>query len=209
MGHGQMLSVSMVDGWLARQRAARPTRPGQHECVIIRSGGSGRPERLEGQPGEQPGVQRAGDRKCGRSGSDQQPGGSGPSPGTQALRLHLVMLPAGTRGEPHRHPATETVVCLVSGEIELWHGEGLANRSLLRAGEFRTLPPGAPHLTVNRGAVTAIAVTARTGQSVPASQSGPAVTIPAVTVPAVTVPVELPGHLAALRDVPPAAGGTL
>jgi hypothetical protein len=48
-----MLSVSIVAGWLARPRAAWPVRPGQRRqlnCVIIRSGGSGLPERLEGQP---------------------------------------------------------------------------------------------------------------------------------------------------------------
>ena len=186
MGHGQMLSVSIVDRWLARQRVARPARPGQRECVIIRSGGSGLPERLNGQPGEQARGQRAGDGDCGWSGRDQRPGGSGPSSGTRALRLHLVMIPAGTRGEPHRHVSAETAICLVSGEIELWHGDGLAKRSLVRAGDFLSLPPGALHLTVNRGAATAIAVAARAGQPGPAA----------------TVPVELPGHLAALRDVP-------
>lgn len=84
MGLGQMLRVSMVDGWPKRPRGTEPARPGmraqgaraQDHCVIIRSHGG----------------------DCRRSAGDQQPGVSGPSPGRPALCLHLAVIPPGA---PH------------------------------------------------------------------------------------------------------------
>jgi uncharacterized RmlC-like cupin family protein len=140
----------------------------------------------EGQPGEQAHVHPAGDEDCRRSGRDQRPGGSGPSSGTRALRLHLVLIRPGTRGLPHFHDGRETAVYMVSGEAEVWHGAGLDRRTVVRAGDFIYVPPGAPHLAVNRGDVTSIAVVARAD---PGDE-------------AVEVTVELPRHLAALRGVP-------
>ncbi len=152
MGHGQMLRVSRVEGWLARQRAAGlapgPGAPG--DCLIYRAGGSG------------------------------------PSSGERALRLHLVILAPGTRGEPHVHDAADTTVYLVSGQAELWHGAGLDKRSTAHAGDTMTVPAGAPHLVVNRGDVAAIAVIAR---SDPPDRGG-------------TVVIELPRHLVGLAGIP-------
>jgi uncharacterized RmlC-like cupin family protein len=96
------------------------------------------------------------------------------------------MIAPGTRGRPHFHHGSETAVYMVSGQAEVWHGTGLAKRTVVRAGDFIYVPPGAPHLAVNRGGVTSIAVVARTGQAGQAAE----------------VTVELPGHLAALRSVP-------
>ena len=63
-------------------------------------------------------------------------------------------------------------------------------RSVVRAGDFVYIPPGTPHLAVNRGDVTAIAVVARAD---PADQPG-------------AVVIELPRHLAALSSYPVASG---
>jgi uncharacterized RmlC-like cupin family protein len=177
MGHGQMLRVSMVDGWLNRPRGTEPARPDvrtqgarvqDHNCVIIRS--------------------RSEDSR--RSVGDQQPGVSGPSSGAHALRLHLVMIPPGTRGMPHLHADRETAIYVVSGEADVWHGPGLVKRSAVRAGDFVYIPPGTPHLAVNRGDVTSIAVVARTD---PADQPG-------------AIVIELPRHLIALSIYPVASG---
>jgi uncharacterized RmlC-like cupin family protein len=174
MGHGQMLRVSMVDEWLNRQRGIEPVRPDLHaqgtrvqdHCLIIRSHGE----------------------ESGRSVGE--PGVSGPSPGAQALRLRLAMIPPGTRGKPHFHADRETAIYVVSGVADVWHGPGLVKRSAVRAGDFVYIPPGTPHLAVNRGDVTSIAVVARTDQQ---DQSGP-------------VMIELPRHLAALSSYPVASG---
>ena len=175
MGHGQMLRVSMVDGWLNRPRGTDAARPDmraqgarvQDHGMIIRSHGE----------------------DCRRSVGDQ-PGGSGPSSGQTALRLHLVMIPPGTRGTPHFHADRETAIYVVSGEADVWHGPGLGKRSAVRAGDFIYIPPGTPHLAVNRGDVTSIAVAARTD---PADQPG-------------AVVIELPRHLAGLSSYPVASG---
>jgi uncharacterized RmlC-like cupin family protein len=175
MGHEQMLRVSMTDGWLNRPGGTDTPRPGtpaqgarvhDHNSVVIRSHGE----------------------DCRRSSGE--PGVSGPSPGERALRLHLAMIPPGTRGTPHFHADRETAIYVVSGEADVWHGPDLGNRSAVRAGDFIYIPPGTPHLAVNRGDVTSIAVVARTD---PADQPG-------------AVVIELPRHLAALSDYPVGLG---
>ena len=106
------------------------------------------------------------------------------------MRPHLAILPPGTRGKPHFHADQATAIHVVSGETEVWHGDGLAQRWLARAGDVVCVPPGAPHLTVNRGDVTAIAVVTLADQP---DQAG-------------TVVIELPRHLAWLLGLPVAAG---
>jgi len=163
IGHGQMLRVSKVDDWLRRP----PTRPNvstQGDCVLIRSGDALMPE--------MPGV--------------TAPGVTSQSAGAQGLCLNLVMIPPGSRGVPHFHDGHETAIYTVSGQTEMWHGHGLVKRTVMRAGDFMYIPPGTPHLPVNRGDVTAIAVVARTD---PASTES-------------RVVVELPRHLADLLNLP-------
>jgi len=100
------------------------------------------------------------------------------------------MIPPGTRGMPHFHADCETAIYVVSGEAEVWHGPGLHSRAAVRAGDFMYIPPGTPHLAVNRGDVTSIAVAARTD---PADRAS-------------AVVIELPRHLAALLSYPVASG---
>ena len=40
-----------------------------------------------------------------------------------------------TRGTPHLHEGHETAIYIADGEVEVWHGPGLAKRSVLRAGD--------------------------------------------------------------------------
>ena len=164
----------MVDEWLNRQRGIEPVRPDLHaqgtrvqdHCLIIRSHGE----------------------ESGRSVGE--PGVSGPSPGAQALRLRLAMIPPGTRGKPHFHADRETAIYVVSGVADVWHGPGLVKRSAVRAGDFVYIPPGTPHLAVNRGEVTSVAVVGRTDLP---DQPG-------------IVVIELPRHLAGLLSYPVASG---
>jgi quercetin dioxygenase-like cupin family protein len=208
MGHGQMLRVSKADGWLPRSQDAGPGRQDPRSsggCVIIRSGGCLPGEyptvAAAGRPGDEaPGQAAAAIQDCRRSDGDQ-PGGSGPPAGTGTLRLHLVMIPPGTRGTPHLHPGTETAGYVVSGQAEVWHGAGLARRSVVRAGDFIYIPPGTPHLAVNRGDVTSIAVMTCHHQADPGREGtcrGDR---------AGSVAVDLPRHLAGLLSYPVGYGG--
>jgi uncharacterized RmlC-like cupin family protein len=197
MGHRQMRRVSKLEGWLTRQRAAGTAPSGPRDeggCLIVRTSGQPAGDRSPVTPASLPGehgpVHRAGSEDCRRSRGDLRPVGSGPSSGEEALRLHLVMMAPGTRGQPHFHDGWETAVYVVSGEAEVWHGAGLAKRSTVRPGDVIRVPPGAPHLVVNRGDVGAIAVIARTE---PAESGG-------------TVVIELPRHLVGLAGIPVGSG---
>ncbi len=129
---------------------------------------------------------RPGHSYDGKQGLSLAAGVSGRSAGARALCLHLLTIPPGTRGVPHIHEGHESAIYAVSGEIEMWHGEGLRQRTVVKAGDFMYVPPGTPHLPVNRGDVMTVAVVARTD---PEEQQS-------------VVTLSLPPHLAELDDFP-------
>ena len=157
-----MLKVSDDRGHALHGPALAVGRPG--EVVIIRPGGS----------------------YDGRQGVTLAAGVSSRSAGARALCLHLVTIPPGTRGIPHLHDGHESAIYALRGETEMWHGERLRHRSVVRAGDFMYVPPGVPHLPVNRGDVTTVAVVARTD---PQEQES-------------VVTLSLPPHLSELNDFP-------
>jgi uncharacterized RmlC-like cupin family protein len=124
------------------------------------------------------------------------------------------MIPPGTRGLPHRH-GHEAAGYVVSGVAEFWHGPGLVQRSVVRAGDFIYIPPGTPHLAVNRGDVTSIAVVARPcREDTSRRDSGRHVSDQHDSDEQVSgqeedgsVAVELPRHLAGLLCYPVGYGG--
>ena len=131
-------------------------------------------------------IIRSGDSYEGKQGMSLATGVSSQSAGAQALCLHLVTIPPGTRGVPHIHEGHESAIYTVSGETEVWHGEGLRQRTVVKAGDFMYVPPGIPHLPVNRSDVTTIAVVARTD---PQEQES-------------VIPLSLPPHLSDLNAFP-------
>ena len=161
-----MLKVSDDRGHALHGPALAVGRPG--EVVIIRPGGS----------------------YDGRQGVTLAAGVSSRSAGARALCLHLVTMPPGTRGIPHLHDRHESAIYALRGETEVWHGDGLRHCSVVRAGDFMYVPPGIPHLPVNRGDVTTVAVVACTD---PQEQDS-------------VVTLSLPPHLAILEAFPLAAG---
>lgn len=160
-----MLRVSKVEEWL-RRAPTRPEMSTHGDCVVIRSA-----------------CRHGGKQGSGKQGQSLTPGVSSQSADSKALTLHLAMIPPGTRGTPHFHANHESAVYTVSGQTEVWHGEGLLKRTVVRAGDFMYIPPGTPHLTVNRGAVTAITIVTRADEQD-------------------CVTVELPRHLADLLSLP-------
>ncbi len=135
-------------------------------------------------------IIRAGGSYDGKQGMSLATGVSSRSAGARRLCLHLVTIPPGTRGVPHVHDGHESAIYTVSGETEVWHGEGLRHRAVVTAGDFLYVPPGTPHLPVNRSEVTTVAVVARTD---PREQES-------------VVTLSLPPHLADLNAFPVAAG---
>jgi uncharacterized RmlC-like cupin family protein len=168
MGHG----FGVVSGGLApQQRGPVPPSvdgPGDG-CVVIRSD----------------------DTYDGKQGVTLSTGISRTSAGSLGLCMHIVTLPPGRRGSPHVHDGHESAIWIAAGEAEVWHGPGLASRTVIGAGDFLYIPPGTPHLPVNRSQTdTMTSVVARTD---PAEQES-------------VVVMDLPPHLADLRDMPVAAG---
>jgi uncharacterized RmlC-like cupin family protein len=122
----------------------------------------------------------------GKQGMSLATGVSSRSAGAKGLCLHAVTIPPGTRGVPHVHEGHESAIYTVSGETEVWHGEGLRQRSVVKAGDFMYVPPGTPHLPVNRSDVMTVAIVARTD---PQEQES-------------VVTLALPPHLSELSTIP-------
>jgi uncharacterized RmlC-like cupin family protein len=168
MGHGYGI---ISEGVPPQRRAANPGGgEGGGDCVVIRSD----------------------ETYGGKQGVTLSTGVSRASAGAQGLCLHVVTLPPGRRGTPHVHDGHESAIWIAAGEAEVWHGPGLASRTVIGAGDFLYIPPGTPHLPVNRSATdTMVSLVARTD---PAEQES-------------VVVMDLPPHLAGLRDMPVASAG--
>jgi uncharacterized RmlC-like cupin family protein len=99
----------------------------------------------------------------GKQGPAYFAGISAQNTGAQHLCLHVLVLPPGGRAVPHLHENHESAIYLIEGEAEVWWGEGLAEHGTMDAGDFMYIPPGVPHLPVNRSTTReARAVVART-----------------------------------------------
>jgi uncharacterized RmlC-like cupin family protein len=125
----------------------------------------------------------------------------------RASHLHLMMIPPGMRGTPHVHAGQQVAVFMVSGVAEVFHGAGLTRRATIRAGDVLYLPPGMPHLLVNRADATSIAVVARDQPAPDRIAGGAHGDAGPVTRQDDTRQVELPRHLAGLRALPVAERG--
>ncbi len=86
----------------------------------------------------------------GKQGLTYFDGISAASAGARGLCMHLVTIPPGGRGKAHLHEGHETALYVLSGESEMWYGEGLREHLVARAGDFVFIPAGVPHLPANR-----------------------------------------------------------
>jgi uncharacterized RmlC-like cupin family protein len=109
-------------------------------------------------------VVRAGESYHGKQGLDYTPGVSAQSVGSQAIWLGSVTLPPkGGRTKAHLHENHETALYFISGdEAELWSGEQLEHREIVRAGDYVYIPAGVPHVAVNRTETPMAVIAART-----------------------------------------------
>ena len=105
---------------------------------------------------------RSDDTYAGRQGLTYSAGVNRENVGAQHLCMHLLQIPPGGRAKAHKHEAHETAIYLISGEVEVRHGEGLRERTTIRAGDFLYIPAGVPHLPINVGAAEAVGVLSRT-----------------------------------------------
>lgn len=106
-------------------------------------------------------VVRAGTKYRSEQGSDYEPGISAETVGSKVLFLGIVTLPAGARTRAHVHERHDTALYLLSGEIELWTGDQLQYREVVRPGDYIYIPANVLHVAVNREEKPAVCIGTR------------------------------------------------
>jgi uncharacterized RmlC-like cupin family protein len=95
-------------------------------------------------------------------GSDYEPGVSAETVGSKSLWLGMITLPPGKRTRAHVHEHHETALYMLSGdEMELWTGDQLQYRDVVRPGDYIFIPANMLHVAVNRGVQPAVFVGSR------------------------------------------------
>ena len=95
-------------------------------------------------------------------GSDYEPGVSAEPVGSKSIWLGMITLPPGKRTRAHVHEHHETSMYMLSGdEMELWTGDQLQFRDIVRPGDYIFIPANILHVAVNRGARSAVLIGSR------------------------------------------------
>ena len=94
----------------------------------------------------------------GKQGPTYAGGVSAESVGAQAIWLGMIRMPPGGRTKAHLHEGHETAMYIVSGEVDLWYGEGLREHEVARAGDYLYIPAGVSHVAVNRSRTDPVVV---------------------------------------------------
>ena len=107
-------------------------------------------------------VVRSGAGYRAEQGSDYEPGVSAETVGSKSLWLGMITLPPGKRTRAHVHEHHETALYMLSGdEMELWTGDQLQYRDVVRPGDYIFIPANMLHVAVNRGLQPAVFVGSR------------------------------------------------
>jgi uncharacterized RmlC-like cupin family protein len=107
-------------------------------------------------------VQGGGTGYQAEQGSDYLPGISSETVGSKVLWLGVASLPPGKRTKAHVHERHETAFYMLSGdELEMWTGDQLQFRDIVRPGDYLYIPANVLHVAVNRGKQPAVFVGAR------------------------------------------------
>lgn len=107
-------------------------------------------------------IFQAKDTYAGKQGFDYFSGISAESAGASGICMHLLTIPPGGKAKAHLHEDHETAIYVLSGEAEMWYGEGLSEHMVVKAGDMLYIPAGTPHLPANRSGAPVTAVVART-----------------------------------------------
>ena len=99
----------------------------------------------------------------GKQGLTYFAGISAETAGARGICMHIVTIPPGSQSTVHLHKDHESAIYVLSGESEMWYGEGLREHLVARVGDFLYIPAGMPHMAANPSQSTpCIAVVART-----------------------------------------------
>jgi uncharacterized RmlC-like cupin family protein len=105
---------------------------------------------------------RGGEAFHGKQDLDYFAGISAESAGSDAICMHMVMIPPGGRAKAHYHEAHETAIYMLEGVSEMLYGEKLEKHMRVEQGDYLYIPPGMPHQPFNPTDKVARAIIART-----------------------------------------------
>lgn len=95
-------------------------------------------------------------------GSDYEPGVSAETVGSKVIWLGMISLPPGKRTKAHVHEYHETALYMISGEtMEIWTGDQLQFRDVVRPGDYIYIPANMLHVAVNRSERPAVFIGSR------------------------------------------------
>ncbi|MDO8359438.1 MAG: cupin domain-containing protein [Devosia sp.] len=107
-------------------------------------------------------VIRGGAAFHGKQGLDYFAGISAESAASEAICMHMLVMPPGAEAKPHYHAAHETAIYMLEGSTSFRHGENLEFLDTVNEGDFVYIPAGVPHQPFNPTAKIARALIART-----------------------------------------------
>ncbi|MFZ4509274.1 MAG: cupin domain-containing protein [Fimbriimonas sp.] len=107
-------------------------------------------------------VVRGGPAFQGKQGLDYFAGISAESVGSEAICMHMLVMPPGAAAKPHFHESHETAIYMLEGVSEFRHGPNLEFCDRVEAGDYVYIPAGVPHQPFNPSDARAVALIART-----------------------------------------------
>jgi len=107
-------------------------------------------------------VVRGSENFTSQQGAVYPPGICAETVGSTGVFLGKVTIPPGSRTKAHLHEAHESAYCMLGGEeVEVFTGDRLENRAVVRPGDYWFIPGKVPHIAVNRGTTPAVFIGAR------------------------------------------------
>ena len=85
----------------------------------------------------------------GKQGFSYFHGISAESVGSEAICMHMLVIPPGGKAKTHLHEAHETAIYVISGTGSMWWGDQLENEMHGHVGDMIYIPAGVPHLPFN------------------------------------------------------------
>jgi len=85
-------------------------------------------------------VIRGGAGFHGKQGLDYFAGVSAESASSEAICMHMLVMPPGAEAKPHYHEAHETAIYMLEGSTSFRHGQNLEHLDTVNEGDLSTFP---------------------------------------------------------------------
>jgi uncharacterized RmlC-like cupin family protein len=85
----------------------------------------------------------------GKQGITYGAGASAETVGAQNVCMNVMPMPPGARAKVHYHKGIETIAYMLEGECDVYYGDNLEHRVLVKTGEQAFCPADVPHAPCN------------------------------------------------------------